>query len=81
MSCCGKLRAALRQQTITAASPASPEYAPRAVEFEYSGPNQLAVTGPLTGVVYRFRGRGARLRVDGSDAPSLTSVPGLKPVR
>ena len=81
MSCCGKLRAALRQQTLTAPPPASPAYTPRAVEFEYSGSSQPAVTGPLTVVVYRFRGPGSRVRVDGSDAPSLKSVPGLKPIR
>jgi hypothetical protein len=51
------------------------------VEFEYSGHSQLAVTGPLTGVVYRFRGQGARLLVDGSDARSLVAVPGLKAIR
>jgi len=86
MSCCGKLRAALRQQTITepvrqAAPYPSAGFAARAVEFEYSGHSQLAVTGPLTGVVYRFRGQGARLLVDGSDARSLVAVPGLKAIR
>lgn len=81
MSCCGKQRAALRQQNTTGGVYAPSAFVPRAMEFEYSGSAQLSVTGPLTGAVYRFRGRGARVRVDGADAASLVSVPGLKPVR
>jgi hypothetical protein len=50
------------------------------VEFEYLGSGQLTVTGPLTGVVYHFASPGARVTVHGSDAPSLLSVPGLKPL-
>jgi hypothetical protein len=50
------------------------------VEFEYLGSGQLTVTGPLTGVVYHFASPGARVIVQGSDAPSLLSVPGLKPL-
>ena len=81
MSCCGSQRTALRQEAA-APAPGEPGYWTSApVEFEYVGSSQLTVTGPLTGVVYHFPSNGARLRVHGSDAPSLLSVPGLKPVR
>jgi hypothetical protein len=39
------------------------------------------VTGPLTGSQYTFAGPGAHASVHGADAPSLATVPGLKPVR
>ncbi len=81
MSCCGSQRAALRQETAQS-SPGEPDYwAPAPIEFEYSGFSQLTVTGPLTGTVYHFASHGARVLVQGPDAPSLLSVPGLKPVR
>jgi hypothetical protein len=51
------------------------------VEFEYNGPGQIAVTGPLTGTRYQFAARGARVLVRGPDAPSLALVPGLSPAR
>lgn len=84
MSCCGKLRAALRSPGPLNNVSAAPSYravAQSDINFEYSGQNPITVTGPLTGAVYRFQGRGARLRVHGADAPSLLSVPGLRPVR
>lgn len=80
MSCCGSQRAALRQDSAQTASPAH-HWVAGAVEFEYTGHGQLTVTGPLTGVAYQFTGHGARLRVHGSDAPSLVSVPALRLVR
>jgi hypothetical protein len=81
MSCCGSQRAALRQESAQP-SPGEPGYWTSApIEFEYSGSSQLTVTGPLTGVVYHFASHGARVLVQGADAPSLLSVPGLKPVR
>ncbi len=81
MSCCGSQRAAVRSNGVSTAASA-PRYATWGpVDLEYSGHGELTVVGPLTGSVYRFTGNGARVRVHGSDAPSLVSVPGLKPVR
>ena len=82
MPCCGGHRAA--QRTSHAPSPAPAHQKPvqaRPVTFEYSGVKAIAVTGPATGATYRFSGKGARLSVHESDAPSLISVPGLRPVR
>jgi hypothetical protein len=80
MSCCGSQRAAQRQEP-SASAQETRHWASAPVEFEYTGRTQLTVTGPLTGAVYHFKATGARLRVHGSDAPSLLYVPGLKPVR
>ncbi len=85
MSCCGNRRSAQRAHFGSPVA-APPPRAARAVAsappivFEYRGGGTLVVTGPLTGVAYRFAGTGARLTVHGADAPSLVSVPGLKPV-
>jgi hypothetical protein len=49
--------------------------------FVYSGQGCLTVTGPLTGIEYRFTGGGSALRVHPWDAASLAAVPGLMVVR
>jgi hypothetical protein len=81
MSCCGSQRAAARTAQSPGASGETRHWSTGAVQFEYSGQGQLVVTGPLTGMVYRFGGGMGRVSVHGSDAPSLVSVPGLKLVR
>lgn len=89
MSCCGSHRAAqrtLRQSLPVLAqnrtySGVSAQVLPlRHVTFEFSGVHSIVVTGPATGTTYRFLARGARLTVHAADAPSLVSVPGLRPV-
>jgi hypothetical protein len=82
MSCCGDQRASLRQQLNSSADGRSAEFwTPGEIEFEYSGYGELTVTGPLSGTVYRFTASDRRVRVHGSDAPSLLSVPGIRPVQ
>jgi hypothetical protein len=90
MSCCGGHRAAQRTsyQSLpeTARGRASAGVSPmgsvpvKHVIFEFNGVTPIAVTGPATGATYRFSAKGVRLSVHGSDAPSLVSVPGLRPV-
>ena len=48
------------------------------MNFEYVGATALTVIGPITNKRYRFVGRGARVAVDGRDAPSLGAVPNLR---
>jgi len=81
MSCCGSQRSALRQEWSAAQQRESEYFTFDSLEFEYSGHGELTVTGPLSGVVYRFTTSDRRVRVHGSDAPSLLTVPGLRPVR
>jgi hypothetical protein len=81
MSCCGERRAALRQEPRPTPAGAPGRWVSGAVELEYLGAGRLTLTGPVTGTVYRFGHAGARVRVHGSDAPSLVSIPNVKLVR
>jgi hypothetical protein len=80
MSCCGNHRTAQRTGNAGLNAPGASYWNAGATSFEYSGPGRLTVTGPLTGTVYRFK-TGTSLEVHAQDAPSMVSVPGLKPVR
>ena len=68
--CCGRTR------SISA----NPRLQPpaRGVEFAYLGRTALTVAGPATGAVYRFSSPGARLRVDGRDAPAMQKIAVLR---
>lgn len=44
------------------------------VMFEYTGQTALTVTGPYSGMRYRFNAPGSRLRVDFRDVPALSSI-------
>ena len=79
MPCCSSQRTSLGHDSSPAMAAGRLRLSP--VEFEYLGQGQIDVTGPQTGAVYRFSARTSRVRVHGSDAPSLVYVPGLKPVR
>jgi len=80
MSCCGKGRVAYSQANAGSTQSHENQYwISTPVEFEYSGQGELTVTGPLSGIVYRFSPSVRRVSVHGSDAPSLLSVPGLRP--
>ena len=52
----------------------------RAVAFEYTGRTSLTVTGPATGVQYRFAAPGARAQVDGLDSVALAALRVLRRV-
>ncbi|HEY1159666.1 MAG TPA: hypothetical protein VGE83_03500 [Terracidiphilus sp.] len=90
MSCCGGHRAAQRTSyqslpgaargRASAGASARGSVPVKHVTFEFNGAAPIVVTGPATGATYRFSAKGARLSVHGSDAPSLVSVPGLRPV-
>lgn len=47
-------------------------------DFQYTGSGRLTVTGPITGKIYYFSHAGETISVNGADADSLISVPGLK---
>ena len=79
--CCGRGKGPL------AASPQSPlpKHASGAlarglrvgVIYVYVGSTALTVTGPISGLIYRFDGPGARLIVDPRDCNAMRSVPHL----
>ena len=81
MSCCGSQRAALRQNAVSSGGSPAASFRTGPLEFEYNGGGELRVVGPMTGRVYAFSGSGSRLVVDAADAPSLATVPALRPVR
>ena len=60
---------------------ASPRLSPPArggTVLTYVGRTALTITGPSTGMVYRFTAPGARLRVDARDAVALRKIPVLR---
>jgi hypothetical protein len=75
MSCCGRSGAGV-------ATPVAPHRAasaarPAPIVFERVEEGPLTMFGRVTGARYHFADRGARLRVDGRDAPVLGLVRGL----
>jgi hypothetical protein len=89
MGCCGKKRTQFFARGVDPPSPEPPHNnpplrrpaSPSAVFFEYIGETGLTAFGPITGRHYRFSAPGARVAVDGRDAPSVMAVPSLRPVR
>jgi hypothetical protein len=86
MTCCQDRRMAARQSHAGARSAAPSSIPNRAARpapalFEYVGQRALQVTGPATGVIYRFTRSGARVSIHGADAAALSSIPGLRPAR
>ena len=71
--CCGRTR-------HVAASPRHEPSRRDGETFAYLGRTALTVTGPATGLVYRFAAPGARVRVDPRDAIALRRVPVLRAV-
>jgi hypothetical protein len=83
--CCGRDRVQQRTApgTTTAnrqvyAANAQPQ--PRPTEFVYAGNTSLTVTGPVSGIRYRFDRPGARLNVDARDRVLLASIRQLQQV-
>ena len=71
--CCGRSR-------HVAASPRLEASKRESEMFTYLGRTALTVTGPATGLVYRFAAPGTRVRVDPRDAIALRRVPVLRAV-
>lgn len=87
MGCCGGKRAAFRRSGVDGPRAEPQERAPAGtmrglppppVLFEYVGETGLTARGPVTGARYRFAEPGARVAVDGQDAPSMAAVPNLR---
>ena len=80
MSCCGKKRRLLAAQTtrptvpLTNSATSTPEAPVRVVALRYVGATGLAVRGPVTGTLYRFSGRGAKVLVDERDAVLFAGI-------
>ena len=87
--CCGSNRAAARAATVVAARgnaspsvlPVAPLSATTEIVFEYAGEGSASIRGPVSGRVYRFGGRGDRIRVDARDRPGLVAIASLRWIR
>jgi hypothetical protein len=86
--CCGRDRAQLRTTTSPGARPANrPMNAPvqrdsqARVPFVYAGKNGMTVTGPVSGIQYRFDHPGSRVDVDARDRVLLASLRQLRQVK
>ena len=77
MSCCGSQRASMRHERPSADGRTTTYWSPGPTEFVYTGHGRLTVTGPLTGMEYRFTGGGPPVMVHPSDVASFAAVPGL----
>lgn len=71
--CCGRSR-------HVAATPRLESANPDGETFAYLGRTALTVTGPATGLVYRFAAPGTRVRVDARDAIALRRISVLRAV-
>jgi hypothetical protein len=80
MSCCGGSRQAWSGPPIAGAADRF-AVSPGAVHWEYLGATSITVTGPITGVMYRFPYPGSRIPIDSRDAVYFHGVPHLAQVR
>jgi hypothetical protein len=83
--CCGRDRAQLRVTSkLPSPRPANPvnrrNPQPR-VSFVYAGNTGMSVTGPVSGIQYRFDHPGARVEVDPRDRVLLASLRQLRQVK
>jgi hypothetical protein len=80
MSCCGSSRQSWSGLPLTGGADHFAA-SPGAVDWEYRGATSMTVTGPITGVTYRFPYAGSRIRVDRRDSVYFHGVPHLAQVR
>jgi hypothetical protein len=90
MSCCGNNRsrfyATPQPRSSVAPSglsapPSTRQVAPIPIIFEYIGQTGLSAVGSVTGALYRFDQKNARVAIDPRDAPGIASVPNLRRAR
>jgi hypothetical protein len=84
--CCGRDRAQVRptnngpstRRPLNAAAQMNPQ---ARVSFVYAGKTGMTVTGPVSGIQYRFDHPGSRVDVDPRDRVLLASLRQLRQVR
>ena len=81
MSCCGSQRESMRYEPPSNDGRKTSYWSPGPTEFVYRGHGSLTVTGPLTGIEYRFTSGGPTVTVHPADVASLAGVPGLTVAR
>jgi len=67
----------MRHEPPTTAGRSPAYWSPGPTAFIYTGRGRITVTGPLTGIEYRFASGEPAVTVHPSDVASLAAVPGL----
>ena len=75
------MRSTAERQSRQKANLPPPVMFPDRVSFEYAGQTGLSVTGPISGIRYRFDHPGAVVEVDARDRVLLASLRQLRQVR
>jgi hypothetical protein len=78
--CCGKGRAQWNTRSTTPATTPVSDPQQSRVSFIYVGNTAMTVTGPVSGLQYRFSRPGSRLEVDARDRILLASIRQLRQV-
>jgi hypothetical protein len=81
MSCCGQRRAQITGSGGTIEPARAPRRLPNVALYEYTGATGMTVTGPVSGMKYRFGQPGAQLQVDPRDVSSMAGLPNLSRIR
>ena len=81
MPCYSSQRTSIRYEPPTTDGRNPTYWSPGPTGFVYTGQGRLTVTGPLTGIEYRFASGGPAVTVHPSDVASLAAVPGLAVAR
>jgi len=82
--CCGRNRTQLMNTIVPKNRPATavaPQPVPSSVSFVYTGNTAITVTGPISGLEYRFDRPGARIEVDWRDRILLASIRQIRQVK
>ena len=77
--CCGQRRSqASMGGTLGGGAKQAPRPVQRAVLYQYTGATGMTVTGPVSGLVYRFALPGVQVQIDARDASSMAGLPNLR---
>jgi hypothetical protein len=80
MACCGQRRA-LASVSGRAVEAGRPRTVSRVALYEYTGTTGMTVTGPVSGMKYRFGQPAAQVQIDLRDVSSLAGLPNLRRIQ
>lgn len=78
MACCGQMRSLASANGGAVKANRPPQQGSRAALYEYTGTAGMTVTGPVSGLKYRFGQPGAKVQVDSRDVSSMAGLPNLR---
>jgi hypothetical protein len=81
MACCGQMRGLASASGRAVETNQRPRPTRRSVLYEYTGTTGMTVTGPVSGLKYRFEQPGHKVQVDSRDVSSMAGLPNLRLLR